>query len=135
MDNGFPRCSKCQGKVLREGTRYRCLNCGQEWVSLKKRGEFYEFNKLDILKDVRSKGLKATRLKWQMPSSTLSGLIKKWEIVLAELPPVVTQEPAVNGLVKFPQFSDSWPESVMLKWLDVYEKIELIQLEVKTTHE
>jgi len=92
----------------------------------------YEEHKEEILADLRSIGRPATRKKWNIPSGTMSQLEKRW------LPPLERQDLTLrshaersqakrknggNSLPSFPEFSTDWPESVQIKWIEVYPQL------------
>jgi len=97
----------------------------------------YEEHKEEILADLRSIGRPATRKKWSIPSGTMGALEERWltpqekhALTLrshptrkspASSPAVVT--PTNNHLPSFPEFSNEWPESVQVKWFEVYEQL------------
>ena len=91
----------------------------------------YEEHKEEILADLRSMGRPATRKKWKIPSGTMTLLEKRWitpqekrDLTLRSQGGVTT--PTNNGhnnLPSFPEFSNDWPESVQIKWIEVYQQL------------
>lgn len=123
MANLPARCDRCNGNLIRDGAEIRCLQCGNEYKSLKDKHRFYNDHQQEILKDIRLLGAKKTSQKWQMPSSTLSGLLSKWS---QGTPFAPTDSPAPHGNDRFPNlppWSDTWEPEVQTRWLDVYELI------------
>ena len=89
----------------------------------------YEEHKEEILADLRSLGRPATLKKWNIPNGTMSQLEKRW------LPPLERHDLTLrsyaersqakrknggNSLPSFPEFSNDWPESVQIKWIEIY---------------
>jgi len=93
---------------------------------------YYEEHKEEILADLRSMGRPATLKKWNIPNGTMSQLEKRW------LPPLERHDLTLrsytersrakrknggNSLPSFPEFSDDWPKSVQIKWIEVYQQL------------
>ena len=113
---------------------------GHMTISNKEKHQRYEDHKEEILVDLRSIGRPATREKWKIPSGTMTQLEIRWlttqerkDLTLgsnaAKGTPksrsvVVTSN---NNLSPFPEFSNEWPESVQIKWFEIYEKLIGIQ--------
>ena len=102
---------------------------------------YYEDHKEEILVDLRSIGRRPTCIKWNIPSSTMTQLEKRW-ITPQEMKelsrrsyackggPTVRKEIVTtstdhshNNLPSFPEFSNEWAESVQVKWFEVYEQL------------
>lgn len=102
---------------------------------IRERHTHYEQNKEAIVADLLSKGRKATCHKWNIPSSSLCSIEKRWltkeqklkiptPVITSESPRPSTNTTTSNGrLPPFPQFSDTWDPSVQLEWLDVYRML------------
>ena len=120
MVSDLPKCLKCGGKVLRDCSELRCLNCGMEWKSPREKTAWYDSNREDILKDVRELGQAKACGKWLIPKGSLSRLLSRWTEVTPENP-VPVRTPTANVMLPgLPAFSDSWPETVQIKWLETY---------------
>ena len=96
----------------------------------------YEEHKEEILADLRSIGRPATRKKWKIPCGTMSQLEERWLTPLerhdltmrsqAERSQARSRAKRKNGgnsLPSFPEFSNDWPESVQIKWIEVYPQL------------
>jgi len=98
----------------------------------------YEEHKEEILADLRSIGRPATRKKWKIPSGTMGALEERWLSPQerkaltprsnASKGPSTRSQAVVtttnnNHLPSFPEFSNEWPESVQVKWFEVYEQL------------
>jgi len=106
-------------------------------ISNREKHRHYEEHKVEILADLRSTGRVATRKKWEIPSSTLAQLEKRWltpqerqaltlRSYASRRSPAGSQAvvtPTKNNLSSFPEFSNEWAESVQIKWFEVYEKL------------
>ncbi|HUV52789.1 MAG TPA: hypothetical protein VMW64_06920 [Dehalococcoidia bacterium] len=95
----------------------------------------YEKHKEEILADLRSTGRPATRKKWNIPSGTMGQLEERW-LTPQERQDLTSRSRAGssrsaatptnnvdNSLPSFPEFSNEWPESVQIKWIEVYEQL------------
>ena len=108
------------------------------WTAIQEKHRYYESHKGEIMTDLLSLGRQAAQDKWGIPSSTATGLEKRWltptqrailttasfeQRLRAPLPAI-----SANGhLPHFPQFSDSWDPAVQLKWLEVYQNLDARQ--------
>lgn len=99
--------------------------------------KYYEDHREEIVADLRSIGRRPTCIKWNIPSSTMAQLEKRW-LTLQERqeftsrsyahkgPQTVRKVVISNGndnLPSFPEFSNEWAESVQFKWFEIYEKL------------
>lgn len=89
-----------------------------------KKHQYYEANKGEIIADLANLGMTATCKKWEIPSSTMVGLERRWGKAECQKEPP-REEPQGNpgNLPAFPPFSDLWSAEVQVKWLDVYERL------------
>jgi len=107
----------------------------------------YEEHKEEILADLRSMGRPATRKKWKIPCGTMNQLEERWLTPLerhdltlrsqaerrqAERSQAERRQAerrqaerknGGNSLPSFPEFSNDWPESVQIKWIEVYQQL------------
>jgi hypothetical protein len=98
----------------------------------------YEEHKEEILADLRSIGRPATCKKWKISSSTIHTLEKRWltpqeskdltersnrEGLCRESSTSQPTTTPTNNLPPFPEFSNEWPESVQLKWFELYAQL------------
>jgi hypothetical protein len=103
----------------------KAVNTRWNRVNNNKRHLYYEQHREEIVKDLLSLGVQAARTKWSIPPSTITYLAARWltneqraQLLMTEHPPGPIKG---NGyLPVFPPFSDDWPESVQLKWLELY---------------
>ena len=110
-------CRHCGGTLVREDGEIKCLACSRPATSLRDMKRFYDLHREDILLDIKKIGSKAAREKWRIASSTLNGLIKRWTEQPAETPAPAQRS---NNLPLLPEWSDTWPESIQAKWLDIW---------------
>jgi len=129
LNKGDPSISQVSKKE--EHMRHKTLSNIQE------RHKYYEDNKEAIIADLLSLGRAATRKKWNIPSSTMVYLEKRWltkeqrATILGDNPgrpkqqhhPSTSLTPSNGRLPPFPPFSDTWQPEVQLQWLEVYEHI------------
>jgi len=107
-------------------------------ISNMEKHQRYEEHKEEILADLRSIGRPATRKKWKIPSGTMGLLEERWltpqerqaltsrSRTSSKSPArrqAVVTTPTNNHLPSFPEFSNEWPESVQVKWFEVYEQL------------
>lgn len=85
-------------------------------------GRWYRQFKPLILADIGKLGEKKTRQKWGIPSSSWSQLMSRFSC-RADTAGTVKRKVSLDTLPSFPEFSDSWPESVQLGWLEVYREL------------
>jgi hypothetical protein len=83
---------------------------------------WYTRHKPLILADIKQLGTKKTRHKWQIPSGTWSKLLLRFGQRPGAAEPA-KHKASSDTLPPFPEFSDSWPESVQLGWLEVYREL------------
>jgi len=92
----------------------------------------YEEHKEEILADLRSMGRPATRKKWKIPCGTMSTLEERWLTPLERHDLTLRSQAerrqaerknGGNSLPSFPEFSNDWPESVQIKWIEVYQQL------------
>ena len=101
-------------------------------ISSMEKHRHYEEHKEEILADLRSIGRPATLKKWNIPNGTMSQLEKRWlsplerhDLTLrshAERSQIKRKNGG-NSLPSFPEFSPDWPESVQIKWIEVYQQL------------
>jgi hypothetical protein len=129
LSKGDPSISQVSKKE--EHMRHKTLSNIQE------RHRYYEDNKEAIIADLLSLGRAATRKKWNITSSSLHSLEKRWlteeqrATILGDNPgrpkqqphPSTSPTPSNGQLPPLPQFSDKWQPEVQLKWLEIYEHI------------
>ena len=94
--------------------------------------KYREGNKEAMLRDYHSMRLWDFYKKWQLTSNTWTRLKKEWKVE----PKATrgTRSPGFTGaaarrtvLPAFPEFKDSWPEVVQVRWFDTYRAlVELI---------
>ena len=90
---------------------------------------YYERNRKEICDDLLGKGRLYTRQKWNIPSTSLFSLEKRW--LTAEQKQqvdnvgllAVQNERLEDGLPSFPAWNEGWPTDVQLIWLQVYGKL------------
>ena len=89
----------------------------------------YEEHKEEILADLRSMGRPATRKKWKIPCGTMNQLEERWLTPLERHDLTLRSQAerrqaerknGGNSLPSFPEFSSDWPESVQIKWIEIY---------------
>ena len=102
----------------------------------------YEEHKEEILADLRSMGRPATRKKWKIPCGTMNQLEERWLTPLERHDLTLRSQAernqaerrqaerrqaerknGGNSLPSFPEFSNDWPESVQIKWIEVYQQL------------
>jgi hypothetical protein len=104
------------------------------WTGIREKNQYYEAHKEEIARDLLSIGRPATREKWGIPISTITGLERRW-LTPEQIATITSgssqpapggppQAPSRNGLLPhFPEFSGTWDPSVQLKWLEVYQTL------------
>ena len=106
-------------------------------ISKMEKHRHYEEHKEEILADLRSMGRPVTLKKWNIPNGTMSQLEKRWlsplerhDLTLrsrAERSQAERRQAerknGGNSLPSFPEFSTDWPESVQIKWIEVYQQL------------
>lgn len=104
---------------------------------IQERHSYYEANKEAMIADLISQGRSATRKKWNITSSTLCSLEKRWltEEQRSTISPSNLGRPkqqlhlsispaSSNGLLpQLPEFSNTWEASVQVAWLQAYMKL------------
>ena len=101
-----------------------------EWeeMSLREKRNWNFKHKVRILADVQSLGELRTRRKWDISSSTWFGLMKRWGIRSGKgaVATEAHRKPKAQGktrLPNLPEWSDTWPAKVQLKWLEIYSQM------------
>ena len=100
-------------------------------ISSMEKHRHYEEHKEEILADLRSMGRPATLKKWKIPCGTMGQLEKKWLTPLERHDLTLrshaeksrAKKNGGNSLPSFPEFSDDWPKSVQIKWIEVYQQL------------
>lgn len=94
-----------------------------DWAELshRERSLWFEENKQRLLGDVKKYGYSLARKKWEIAGGTWTNLMVRWGIALVgETKP---KYQVGKFMPQLPDFSNDWPESVQLKWLEIYEKL------------
>jgi hypothetical protein len=114
-------------EIARNAVNARWAKGKMNHRQIMERHKFYEDNKQAILADVQSIGRTATCRKWNIPSGSLSILLRRWqEESRGKPPPPPPPPPGHNSdiiLPELPAFSNDWTPEVQLKWLEVYDKL------------
>ena len=120
MPENDPKCSHCGGKLLKDEDGRKCLQCGRLWRTNSEVAEFYDSHKKEILADIADMGRPKTGKKWQIPSPSITGLLKRW---LGEKPlgpkPAPERSDNHHG-PELPAFSNDWTPEVQMKWLETW---------------
>ena len=90
--------------------------------ALMERHEYYLANKEAILTDHYALGHSRTAKKWEIPSSTLAGLMRKW-LGAKDDAGRPGRWTGIYRLPSFPPFSNSWEPQVQVLWLQAYMKL------------
>jgi hypothetical protein len=104
------------------------------WTDIHERKRYYESHRDEIVRDLLTLGRPATLKKWGIPTSTITGLEKRW--LKPEYRAAITRasgaavplahDPGTPGdghLPHFPEFSNTWDPTVQLTWLEVYRDL------------
>jgi len=101
-------------------------------ISNMEKHRHYEEHKEEILADLRSMGRPAPRKKWKIPCGTMNQLEGRWLTPLERHDLTLRSQAerrqaerknGGNSLPSFPEFSNDWPESVQIKWIEVYQQL------------
>lgn len=96
-------------------------------MSYHARREWYHQNAKCIIADVERLGEQKARKKWNIAPSTWTDLRRRWKLEPKDVSSIgaeqVKHEVSLDTLPAFPQFSDSWPAEVQLKWLETYREL------------
>jgi hypothetical protein len=137
------KCKKCGGTITSDGGNPKCINCGYEPLEmpapdvlkqvrivdvvekrpdqLQKRRQWYKKHKAEIKADIAQLGFRPAAEKWGYPYQ-MTGLFSDKRRVKKALPAedqkVDHKDRELPGL---PVFTDSWPENVQIKWLEVWQ--------------
>lgn len=95
------------------------------WDALTRMQKFiwYEDHREQILHDFGTLGNTKTLKRWGISAATFNGLKKRW--LGEDYIPYDRRGtlPAGLQLPQLPDFSDNWPESTQVKWLEVFEQL------------
>ena len=135
MTNKCPKCNNLMVDDEEDKTLIFCLNCGTrrpkqknnklpEGYNSKNQSDSYfdEFRE-QMTKDYYNMFLLEFLGKWQISSVRWIRLKKRWHIQnkRTNTPVLKIPEPTL-ATSELPIWSNNWPEAVMLKWLDVFER-------------
>ena len=112
------RCPRC-GQQLSNG---ECL-CGYRRRSRIEMRKIVQANLSQILTDVVEIGPGKTSKKWRIGNSTLYRIPEVRRVMLLK----DGDNGSHDGLPPLPAFSESWAPEVQLKWLEIWEKVEVRQ--------
>lgn len=113
-------CTHCGGQLIRSEDGRKCLQCGRIWRTRPELCEFYDSHKKEILSDIADTGRPKTQKKWQLPSPTLTGLLKRWLHEKDSGPKKAPERSDNHPGPELPAFSNDWTPEVQIKWLEVY---------------
>jgi len=118
-----PKCSKCHSQMVLEHGSWKCLNDGQELSSTKAKHQFYEEHKEEIIAAYKEGGAPRLKHDWGLSGSTWFLIRKRWGVS-----PHRPEKGAISSIVngchgELPPWSDSWPEAVQLKYLDILSSL------------
>ena len=123
MPGEVAHCKHCGGDLIREDGVRKCLSCGREWKTLRQREQFYLTHQAEILADIARIGRPAAIEKWQIPSPTLAGLLRRWLHENKEPSPTPAAHHSDNHLPDFPVFNENWSPEVKREWLETYRVV------------
>jgi len=107
----------------------KCLACSRTIKGNHSKSKYHNYNKTAILADYAKIGQTSTCKKWNIPSGTIVGLVRRWGVKPLELPALELAKTGEAGPFGLPAWSDSWGEELQLKWLEmwfyIYTKKEL----------
>ena len=118
------RCKRCGGNVIYAGEASNCLQCGADY-------DVDNF-RVAMVTDYHSMRLYEFLRKWHISTVTWAKLKKRWGVKgkcpqkgnRISVSDMYDEESKDNHKVPIlPAFSNDWPESVMLKWLDIYKDL------------
>lgn len=115
-------CIKCNGILLKEEDKHEvyCLNCGAREI-IRDEG-YWDDNRDKIISDYYSMSTVNLLATWRFTTTTWARLKHKWGVVgKKEHKPPVT--PVIPVIPSYPEFSNDWPESVQVRWLDIYREL------------
>lgn len=118
-----PKCPKCHTQMILEYGTWKCLNDSEEITSLVAKRQFYEEHKDEIIKDYQEKGSKYLTEAYGITSSTWFSLRKRWNVELMSRGTRPISVSANGDKPPLPAWSDTWPEAVQLKYLDILDSL------------
>lgn len=119
--NNQQKCPKCGSRMVTVRGRWTCLLCSTEKRTIPESHKFYEVNREEITADLRRLGRDATSRKWKITAGSFSKLRRRWGVAKPRARRTPAAVPADNHVPGLPAWSDSWPEAVQLKWLEILE--------------
>jgi len=81
---------------------------------------FYDCHQEEIERDYKEIGGAKTAKKWQMRTSTLHGVLNRWLCSRKPRTPAPAFPGSPSSFPRLPDFNESWPEEVMLRWLSIW---------------
>lgn len=125
MDNGkfHGRCPRCNGNILFEYGKRKCLQCGHEPKTRSEMILFYKANSDEIMADHGKLGAMATAKKWSVPLDSLYSLHSRRSKLL-NAAPLVQPAPANHANTPpFPPWSNDWAPAVQILWLSLWRQL------------
>jgi len=118
------KCPTCDGSLLWEDGVRKCMACSREIRKLHDLKQFYNHNKDQIITSVKNLGQPKSAQLWKMSTSTLHTKIKSWGYREGRTTKAVPAPSDNHHRLELPPWSDNWPESVQLKWLDIFLQLD-----------
>lgn len=125
MGRQLPKCPKCNASMHLDHGVWHCFNDSEEIRDIPNKHQFFEQHKEEIIATYQAGGSRALKEKWDIQSSTWFWLRNRWKVPLLSRKSRAVA-PAENGrFPELPPFSNDWPETVQLKWMDIWREIKL----------
>jgi len=96
------------------------MQCGRAWKKNYQVAEFYDSHKKEILADISEMGTVKAREKWQIPSPSMVGLLKRWLHTKESGPKPAPERSTDHHGPELPAFSNDWTPEVQIKWLETW---------------
>jgi len=123
------KCPRCGNNLISDRGRPYCLQCGESPMTPKERQQWFRDNQAEMVRDLIAHGSDFVVKKWKIKPQLIGHLKRSSEYKEAyppgAPPPARGAKAGSNGIPPLPPWSDSWKPEVQVKWLEIWEKVEL----------